>query len=84
MLARITPPTRSRALDHLRWMDAKTIASLIEHEHPQIAALVLAILERRSPPTCCNCCRGVQPDLIYRVAKLGPVTETAEANSKSC
>jgi flagellar motor switch protein FliG len=48
VLARITPPTDSRALDALRWMDAKTIASLIENEHPQIAALVLAHLE---PPT---------------------------------
>jgi flagellar motor switch protein FliG len=28
MLARITPPTRSRALDALRWMDARTIAAL--------------------------------------------------------
>src|SRR3712207_2544707 len=28
VLARITPPTRSRALDALRWMDAKTIAAL--------------------------------------------------------
>jgi flagellar motor switch protein FliG len=37
VLARITPPTRSRALDPLRWMDAKTIAALIEPEHPQIA-----------------------------------------------
>src|SRR4051794_11122912 len=45
VLARITPPTNSRALDALRWMDAKTIVALIEHEHPQIAALVLAHLE---------------------------------------
>ena len=38
VLARITPPTRSRALEPLRWMDAKTIAALIAEEHPQIAA----------------------------------------------
>jgi len=45
VLARITPPTRSRALEPLRWMDAKTIAALISEEHPQIAAIVLAHLE---------------------------------------
>src|SRR3546814_7418136 len=42
MLARITPPARSRAFNALRWMDAKTIAALVENEHPQNAALVLA------------------------------------------
>src|SRR3546814_12535998 len=42
MLARITPPARSRAFNALRWMDAKTIAALVENGHPQIAALVPA------------------------------------------
>jgi flagellar motor switch protein FliG len=78
VLARITPPTRSRALDALRWMDAKTIAALIEHEHPQIAALVLAHLE---PPIAADVLQllpaEVQPDVIYRVAKLESVTADA-------
>ena len=78
VLARITPPTRSRALEPLRWMDAKTIAALIEHEHPQIAALVLAHLE---PPIAADVLQllpaEVQPDVIYRVAKLESVTAEA-------
>jgi len=78
MLARITPPTRSRALDALRWMDAKTIAALIENEHPQIAALVLAHLE---PPMAADVLQmlpaEVQPDVIYRVARLENVTTDA-------
>jgi flagellar motor switch protein FliG len=78
VLARITPPTRSRALDALRWMDARTIAALIEHEHPQIAALVLAHLE---PPIAADVLQllpaEVQPDVIYRVAKLESVTGDA-------
>jgi flagellar motor switch protein FliG len=78
MLARITPPTRSRALDALRWMDAKTIAALIAHEHPQIAALVLAHLE---PPIAADVLQllpvEIQPDVIYRVAKLESVTGDA-------
>jgi flagellar motor switch protein FliG len=78
VLARITPPTDSRALDALRWMDAKTIANLIEHEHPQIAALVLSHLE---PPVAADVLQllpiEMQSDVIYRVATLGPVTAEA-------
>jgi flagellar motor switch protein FliG len=78
MLARITPPTRSRALDALRWMDAKTIAALIADEHPQIAALVVAHLE---PPIAADVLQMLpadfQPDVIYRVAKLETVSAEA-------
>jgi flagellar motor switch protein FliG len=78
VLARITPPTRSRALDPLRWMDAKTIAGLIEQEHPQIAAVVLAHLE---PPIAADVLQllpaEIQPDVIYRVAKLESVSAEA-------
>jgi len=78
VLARITPPTRSRALDPLRWMDARTIAGLIEPEHPQIAAVVLAHLE---PPIAADVLQllpaEAQPDLIYRVAKLESVSAEA-------
>ncbi|QPQ55352.1 flagellar motor switch protein FliG [Allosphingosinicella flava] len=78
MLARITPPTSSRALDALHWMDARTIATLVKEEHPQIAALVLAHLEPTAagdvlqllPPE-------IQPDVIHRVATLEIVTAEA-------
>lgn len=78
VLARITPQTRSAALDALQWMDPKTVASLIEHEHPQIAALVLSHLEptiaadvlHLLPP-------ATQPDIIFRVATLESVTSEA-------
>ena len=78
VLARITPPTRSRALEPLRWMDAKTIAALIAEEHPQIAAIVLAHLE---PPIAADVLQllpsDIQPDVIYRVAKLESVSAEA-------
>ncbi|HET8611427.1 MAG TPA: flagellar motor switch protein FliG [Sphingomonas sp.] len=78
MLARITPPTRSSALDSLKWMDAKTIAALVEPEHPQIAALVLAHLE---PAVAADVLQlldeEVQADVVYRVATLGPVSAEA-------
>lgn len=45
LMARITPVQHASTLDALKWMDPATIAKLIEHENPQIAALVLAHLE---------------------------------------
>lgn len=78
MLQRIVPPTRSANLDALKWMDPRTIAALIEHEHPQIMALVLAHLE---PPIAADVLQlldeDLQPDLIQRVATMGPVTAEA-------
>jgi flagellar motor switch protein FliG len=78
VLARITPPTRSRALEALRWMDARTIAAICEAEHPQIGALIMAHLE---PPIAADVLQLLpnerQPDLIYRVARLESVTAEA-------
>jgi flagellar motor switch protein FliG len=78
VLARITPATRSRALDALQWMDVKTIGSIIEHEHPQIAALVLAHLDA---PIAADVLQLLAPesqaDIIYRVATLESVSAEA-------
>lgn len=78
VLARITPPTRSTTLDALKWMDASTITALVEHEHPQIAALALAYLD---PGVAAEVLQLLdeekQADVIYRVATLRPVTSEA-------
>ena len=78
VLARITPPTRSRALEALRWMDAKTIAKIISNEHPQIAALVMAHLEAPISADVLQLLpEDMQSDVIYRVATLESVTAEA-------
>lgn len=78
VLARITPATRSNALDALRWMDAKTLAGLIIQEHPQVAALVLSHLDA---PIAADVLQllpmAMQSDVIYRVATLESVTAEA-------
>jgi flagellar motor switch protein FliG len=78
MLARITPATRSSALDALRWMDAKTIAGLIIQEHPQVAALVLSHLDA---PVAADVLQllpmPMQSEVIYRIATLESVTAEA-------
>ncbi len=78
VLARITPRTRSTALDALKWMDAETISGLVQHEHPQIAALVLAHLDPAIAAEVLQLLdENVQTDVVYRVATLGPVTAEA-------
>ena len=78
ILSRITPVAKSNALEALKWMDPRAIAGMIEGEHPQIAAIVLAHLE---PPVAADVLQlldeSIQPDLVYRVATLGPVTAEA-------
>lgn len=78
MLAKITPPTRSTGLAMLKWMDPNEIASVIELEHPQIMAIVLAHLD---PPAAASVLQllpiELHEDVVYRVATLGPVSSEA-------
>ena len=78
ILSRITPAARGPSLEALKWMEPQTTAALIEHEHPQLMALVLAHLE---PPIAADVLQlmdeELQPQLIHRVATLGPVTSEA-------
>lgn len=78
MLSRITPATRTNALDALKWMDAEAIAGAIAGEHPQIAATVLAHLDpAKAAAVLEKLDEGAQADIVYRVARLGPVTQEA-------
>ena len=80
VLQRITPVQHVSALENLKWMDARAIANLVEFEHPQIAATVLAFLEsQRAADVLQLLPEEVQADLVYRVATLGPITDTAIA-----
>lgn len=78
MLARITPPTRSTKLAMLKWMEAGEIAAIVEGEHPQVMAVVLAHLE---PSIAADVLmllpNELHEDIVYRVATLGPVTNEA-------
>jgi flagellar motor switch protein FliG len=78
MLAKITPPTRSTKLAMLKWMEPADIAAIIELEHPQIMAIVLAHLESTAAANVLQMLpTEVQDDVVYRVATLGPVSAEA-------
>lgn len=78
ILARITPPTRSTKLSLLKWMEPGEIAIVIENEHPQVMAIVLAHLDPRTAADVLTMLPNeYQEDLVYRVATLGPVSSEA-------
>ena len=78
MLAKITPPTRSNKLGMLKWMEPAEIASVVEQEHPQIMAIVLAHLDATAAATVLQMLPAeFHDEVVYRVATLGPVSSDA-------
>ncbi len=84
VLARITPPEAACAIDLLDWLDAGEIASLIETEHPQIAAVLIANLDPTVAAQVLEILpESIQPEVLHRIAKLGPITPEAVETLKS-
>lgn len=78
VLARITPPEAVCAIDLLDWLEPSEIASLIEDEHPQIAAVLIANLDPAVAAQVFEILpEASQPQILHRVAKLGPITPEA-------
>ena len=78
VLARITPPDAQCQIDLLDWMDAGEIASMIEKEHPQIAAVIIANLDQDVAGQVLELLPDAsQPEILHRVARLGPITPEA-------
>jgi flagellar motor switch protein FliG len=78
VLARIVPAQDACQIDLLDWLEAGEIAATIEKEHPQIAAVLIANLD---PAVAAQVLEllpdAVQPDILHRIARLGPITPEA-------
>ncbi len=84
VLARITPPADACAIEMLDWLDASEIAALIDKEHPQIIAVLIANLDPSIAAQVLELLPdAVQPDVLHRVAKLGPITPEAVETLKA-
>lgn len=84
VLARITPPEAQCAIDLLDWLDAGEIAALVEQEHPQIAAVLIANLDSAMAAQVLEILPdAVQPEILHRIARLGPITPEAIETLKS-
>ncbi len=78
MLSRILPPEPNESISQLAWMDATEIAAMLEEEHPQIAAVLLAHLAPEVAGKVLEMLpEAIQPQVLRRVARLGPVTPEA-------
>lgn len=78
VLARVMPQQRFASLDALKWMDARSIAQLVEQEHPQFAALTLAHLDAAVAASVLELLdEASQADIVYRIATLRPVGTAA-------
>ncbi|MDN4630235.1 flagellar motor switch protein FliG [Sphingomonas sp. PvP056] len=84
VLARIVPAEDACQLDLLDWLDAGEIASMIEKEHPQIAAVLIANLDPTIGAQVLELMPdAVQPDILHRLARLGPITPEAVETLKT-
>lgn len=84
VLARITPSHDACEIDLLDWMDASDIAALVEKEHPQIAAVLIANLDPGIAAQVLELLpEAAQPEIVHRIATLGPVTPEAVETLKS-
>ena len=75
---RVMTGRNSGGLDSLRWMSAREVADIIQDEHPQIVAIVLAYLDPSMAAEVVQVLpQEVQTDMIIRVANLGEVQQSA-------
>ena len=78
VLARITPPEAACEIEMLDWLDAPEIAQMLDKEHPQIAAVMIANLDPAVGGQVLELLPdAAQPDILHRIAKLGPITPEA-------
>lgn len=84
VLARITPPEAACELELLDWLDAGEIAAMLEKEHPQIAAVLIANLDPQVAGQVLELLPdAAQPDILHRVARLGPISPEAVETLKT-
>ncbi|KTT75523.1 flagellar motor switch protein FliG [Sphingomonas endophytica] len=78
VLAQITPAEAVCEIDLLDWLDASEIAAMLDKEHPQIAAVMIANLDPSVGSQVLELLPElVQPDILHRIARLGPITPDA-------
>jgi flagellar motor switch protein FliG len=78
ILARIIPTQDACQIDLLDWLEPADIVSIVEKEHPQVAALLIANLDPAVGAKVVELLPDTaQPDILHRIARLGPITPEA-------
>lgn len=80
MMQRIATDARPRSLEIARWLVPNVTARLIGKEHPQVIAVLLLMLEPDNAASVLALMHeDIQPLVVERIARLGPVTSDAVA-----
>jgi flagellar motor switch protein FliG len=78
VLTRITPSSSARGIEILQWMDARSIAEMIESEHPQIIGLIIAHLDYAiAADVLVLLPEDKQAEVLHRIATLDSVQPEA-------
>ena len=78
LVDRILMGGNTSGLDTLKWMDARSVADIIRHEHPQIQAIVVAYLDPDQSAEVLSYLQDkVRLDILMRVAALENVQPAA-------
>ena len=78
LVDRILLGGNTTGLDTLKWMDPRSVADIIRHEHPQIQAIVIAYLDGdQAAEVLGNLQEKVRLDIVMRVASLDSVQPSA-------
>ena len=79
-LDRIMIGEDAKGLDALKWMSSREVANIVEDEHPQIIAIVVAYLDSAQAAEVIELLpEEVRHEIIMRVAKLSDVQQSALA-----
>jgi flagellar motor switch protein FliG len=72
MLAKVMPgKAKTRGIEALKWMDARSVVNLIGEEHPQIIAIVMASLDgEQAAAVLRELPSDLRADVMMRVARL--------------
>lgn len=77
---RILTGGEAKGLDALKWMGSKEVAEIIEGEHPQIVAIVVACLEpEQAAEVIGHLDEDQRSEVIMRIARLNDVQQSALA-----
>lgn len=78
LVDRILMGGNTTGLDTLKWMDARSVADIIRHEHPQIQSIVVAYLDGdQAAEVLSNLSDKQRLDIVMRVASLDSVQPNA-------
>jgi flagellar motor switch protein FliG len=78
VLTRITPSSSAKGIEILQWMDARSIAEMIEGEHPQIIGLIVAHLDYAvAADVLILLPETIQHAVLHRIATLDSVQPEA-------